>query len=80
MAIAYCTVFSLTFSVVLNAFLKDQSSRGDSKAWIFMLVAALLWPITLPFIVSSKLRAYEKKTSPDCAQPVASRPTQEALL
>ncbi|MFK8185135.1 MAG: hypothetical protein AB8B99_17320 [Phormidesmis sp.] len=31
------------------------------KAWTFIAVATLLWPITLPFIVSSKLRAAQAK-------------------
>lgn len=57
MVIAYWTIFSLTFAVVLNAFLKDQSTaKNNVKAWLFVLVAAIIWPITLPFIISSKLR------------------------
>lgn len=57
MVIAYCTIFSVTFAVVLNAFIKDRSTaKSNGKAWLFMLVAALLWPVTLPFIISSKLR------------------------
>ena len=64
MAIAYATIFTLTFAVVLNAFLKDRSTAKSSlKAWLFVLVAALIWPITLPIILRSKLRMEKLKTS-----------------
>ena len=28
----------------------------SGKAWAFIAIATLLWPITLPFIISSKIR------------------------
>lgn len=62
MAIAYWTVAGITFSIILSAFLRDQATRKMSlKAWTFIAVATLLWPVTLPFIVSSKLRVAKAK-------------------
>ncbi|MEO0647321.1 MAG: hypothetical protein AAFZ17_14385 [Cyanobacteria bacterium J06650_10] len=61
MVIAYCTVFCLTLSTVLSAFLKDADATGGIEAWLFIFLAATLWPITLPFIISSKLRAHQTK-------------------
>ena len=57
MAIGYWIFAGITFTIVLQAFLKDfQASKRDAKAWLFILIAALLWPITLPFIIRRKLR------------------------
>lgn len=57
MAIAYWTVAGITFSIILSAFLRDDSTRKISaKAWVFITTATVLWPVTLPFIISSKLR------------------------
>ncbi len=57
MATAYWTVATITFAVILSAFLRDQATRKISgKAWAFIAIATLLWPITLPFIISSKIR------------------------
>lgn len=62
MAIAYWTVAGITFSIILSAFLRDKATRKVSlKAWIFIAVATLLWPVTLPFIISSKLRAAQAR-------------------
>lgn len=58
MAIAYWTVAGITFSIILSAFLRDHATPKVSlKAWAFIGTATLLWPVTLPFIISSKLRA-----------------------
>ncbi|MGC1308870.1 MAG: hypothetical protein WA885_16710 [Phormidesmis sp.] len=58
MAIAYCIIASITCIVVLSAFFKDKETNKLSlRAWIFIAITTLLWPITLPFIISSKLRA-----------------------
>ena len=57
MAIAYWTVATITFAIILSAFLRDQATRKiNGKAWTFIAIATLLWPITLPFIISSKIR------------------------
>ena len=58
MVITYWTVASVTFAMILQAFFADrQVSKLNLQAWIFIATATLLWPITLPFIISSKLRA-----------------------
>jgi len=65
MAIAYCTIFSITLSVVLSALFKDHSADKRSlSTWLFVGITALIWPITLPFIISSKLRAYKSRAKP----------------
>ncbi len=57
MVVAYWTIASLTFALILAAFLKDSTAvKRNLNAWLFVLVSSLLWPITLPFIISSKLR------------------------
>lgn len=62
MATLYWTVASITFAIILSAFLRDSATRKMSgRAWAFIAIATLLWPITLPFILSSKLRALKEK-------------------
>ncbi|MGB7086577.1 MAG: hypothetical protein WBD47_13560 [Phormidesmis sp.] len=58
MATAYWTAAGITFLVVMNAFLKDrEASKNSASAWIFIGLATLLWPVTLPFIINRKVRA-----------------------
>ncbi len=58
MVIAYCVLATATFILVMSAFLKDTSvSNTDPMAWIFILTATLLSPMTLPFILRAKLQA-----------------------
>ena len=58
MAIAYWTAASITLSVILTAFFQDKSaSNANAQILLFIAVATLLWPVTLPCIVVSKLRA-----------------------
>ncbi len=58
MILTYWIAASATATLVINAFLKDSSaSKVSIEAWTFIIIATLLWPITLPFIVGSKLRA-----------------------
>lgn len=58
MLIAYLTFSGLTLATVLKAFLKDRHApKTEATAWIFIFVTAAIWPITLPFIISSKVRA-----------------------
>ena len=79
MVTAYCIIFVITLSIVLNAFIKDTDADGNIEAWLFILLTALLWPITLPFIISSKLRAYQKRIKANRAQSPKTQPSQEAL-
>ena len=58
MIFIYWIAASATATVIVQAFLKDDKvSKANLEAWTFIVIATLLWPITLPFIVSSKLRA-----------------------
>ncbi len=61
MAIAYWTFVGITFALVLQAFLNDlAANKLDTEAWLFISIASLLWPITLPFVIRSKFRNMEK--------------------
>ena len=73
MVIGYCIFAGITFAIVLQAFLSDfKANKFDTKAWIFILVASLLWPITLPFIIRSKLKntAQSHTSNQDKASPL----------
>ena len=65
MAIAYWSVAAITFSIVLASFLKDASApKFSADAWLFIAIATLLWPVTLPSILSSKLRSRQRTKAP----------------
>lgn len=52
----YVLPATLTFLIALYAFFKDAAaSKASLLNWAFVIVAGLLWPITLPFIVWKKL-------------------------
>ena len=58
MIFTYWMAASATAALIIRAFLKDSmASKVSLEAWTFIAIATLLWPITLPFIISSKLRA-----------------------
>lgn len=58
MILTYWIAASATATLTIRAFLKDSTaSKVSVEAWAFVAVATLLWPITLPFIISSQLRA-----------------------
>ncbi|MEL7070467.1 MAG: hypothetical protein AAGN15_17655 [Cyanobacteria bacterium J06581_3] len=70
MLITYLMFSGLTFSVVLQAFLKDHlASKQDTAAWCFIIVASAIWPLTLPCIIRSKLRAAKLQPTLPSAQP-----------
>ena len=57
MVIAYCIAAIITATLITQAFLKDRAARKNNlSAWAFIAITTLLCPITLPFIISSKLR------------------------
>ena len=57
MVIAYWIGASVTATLLIRAFFKDKSAKKVSlDAWMFIAIATLIWPVTLPFIISSKLR------------------------
>ncbi|WP_088892247.1 hypothetical protein [Leptolyngbya ohadii] len=46
---------SLTFSLLLNAFLQDEfSPNSDLSSWMVVLVASLLWFVCLPCVIRKK--------------------------
>jgi hypothetical protein len=48
----YLTPAALIFSTALHAFLEDESTpKNHFDSWVMLIVASLLWPITLPAIV-----------------------------
>ena len=52
----YVLPAAITCLIALYAFWKDtDSSKTSVLNWAFVIVAGLLWPITLPFIVWKKL-------------------------
>lgn len=67
MILIYWIAASATATLIVQAFLKDgTASKTSLEAWTFIAVATLIWPITLPFVISSKLRAasaYQAKLS-----------------
>ncbi len=78
MATAYWTVATITFAIILSAFLRDQAARkANGKAWAFIAIATLLWPITLPFISSSKIRT--AKAHRQLAEQAASKESAAVL-
>lgn len=55
MATAYSTLAGITFVIVISAFLSDRDAdKRDPSSYIFVAVATLLWPITLPSILRKK--------------------------
>ena len=52
----YALPATITFLIALYAFFKDaDASKASILNWAFIVVAGLLWPLTLPFIVWKKL-------------------------
>ncbi len=55
--IVYALTASLTWSTIAWVFVQDTTTPNtDLSAWSFILLAALLWPITLPSILKSQWR------------------------
>ena len=45
----------LVFSILLNAFLKDDSTpKTHSGSWLLLVMATILWPLVLPSIARKK--------------------------
>lgn len=48
----YPVTACLTFSFITHVFLQDESARKDDlKAWLFIALAAAIWPLTLPNMI-----------------------------
>ena len=76
MAIGYWIFAGVTFAIVLQAFLSDlKANKLDIRAWVFILVASLIWPITLPCIIRTKLKntVQSHASDPDKGFPLKSK-------
>lgn len=64
--VLYLVGASLTFSLLLNAFLKDEStSNSDFYSWSVVLVGSLLWFVSLASIARKKLAEVQKFSTPE---------------
>lgn len=53
----YLVGATLTFSTLFHAFCKDATTpKTDIASWVVLVLATLLWFITLPRIVQKKLQ------------------------
>ncbi|NJR66745.1 MAG: hypothetical protein HC772_17855, partial [Leptolyngbyaceae cyanobacterium CRU_2_3] len=56
----YFTGAALVFGIVLNAFLKDDSTpKTHVASWAVLVIATLLWPVALPSMIRKRLRREE---------------------
>ena len=56
----YFTGAALVFGLLLNAFLKDDTTpKTHAASWIVLAIATVFWPVTLPFMVRKKLQKEE---------------------
>jgi hypothetical protein len=61
----YFTGAFLVFSILLNAFIKDDSTpKTHVDSWICIIVATAIWPIVLPSMVRKKLSKVTVETIP----------------
>jgi hypothetical protein len=52
----YFTGATLVFSILLGAFLRDNStSKSDVISWLVVLVGTLIWPLILPSMILKHL-------------------------
>jgi hypothetical protein len=52
----YFTGATLVFSILLGAFLRDNStSKSDVTSWLVVLVGTLIWPLVLPSMILKQL-------------------------
>lgn len=53
----YFTGATLVFGLLLNAFLKDDTTpKTHIASWAVLAIATVLWPLTLPFIIRKRLQ------------------------
>jgi hypothetical protein len=53
----YFTGTFLALSILLNAFAKDDTTpKTQVRSWMYLIIAAVLWPITLPSMIRKKLQ------------------------
>ncbi|PSB30679.1 hypothetical protein C7B82_08385 [Stenomitos frigidus ULC18] len=71
----YLIPAALVFSTALQAFLEDESTpKTHFDSWIMLIMASLLWPITLPSIMSGlrSSAAAERKSPYQASQSLIS--------
>jgi hypothetical protein len=52
----YFTGATLVFGILLNAFLKDNSTpKSDVTSWLVVLIGTLVWPLVLPSMILKQL-------------------------
>lgn len=74
--VSYFTTAALVFSFVSYVFVKDQAARKDDLgAWLFIALAALIWPVTLPNMIRKVVASWlqSRSSQADPAGPAASR-------
>lgn len=50
--ITYSCITVLVSSFILHTFLQDEEAQKDDwQSWLFIALAAAIWPITLPSII-----------------------------
>jgi hypothetical protein len=53
----YFTGAALVFSLLLNAFLKDDTTpKTHAASWVVLAIATVFWPLTLPSMVRKRLQ------------------------
>lgn len=59
MIITYCAMASVTFLTLLIAFMEDKDAVMESATVPFLLIATLLCPVTLPFIILKRVQRFK---------------------
>jgi hypothetical protein len=53
----YFTGATLVFGLLLNAFLKDDTTpKTHIASWVVLAIATVFWPLTLPFMIRKRLQ------------------------
>lgn len=57
----YTLPATIVFFIISNALLKDSTTpNSDMTIWMFILLASLIWPLTLPSIIRKKVMDWHK--------------------
>lgn len=64
--VLYLIGASLTFSLLLHAFLKDDSTaNSDVYSWVVVVIGSLLWFVSLASIARKKFVAARRFLTPE---------------
>lgn len=61
MVIAYLVFFGTTLITLFTAFIEDEAAIVEPGTIPFLLLAALLWPVTLPCIIFKKVQRFRER-------------------